>query len=299
MSEFDDDFDLQLPRPLLDPSVWLARATKNPILSAAHFSMGGPIDQLWDLGARAGRLRMAVPVHFWSVCAGAEPSLGAVARVHLESLSVPIEILGRGVISDSEKEAWLSAAHSSAPLSFKVESNLREITPLDWSREVFPEGFRVAGEIVWRREFQAYEKEMAATFVSMDQLRFWPGYVKAKKLSFATLVASEWAHASALFSPQNDQQGAGEVALLNPTLQVSEGVEALTAVWRIDGKIKKRPLNWQEATVIDELRETPRIAFTQLETELAAKPLPFKESPDFKKILIALTTEGVILKRKS
>ncbi len=292
--------DLQLPEPLLHPGAWPTQS-HDLLVSIAHVVMGGPIDALW---ARAEKLQktlsIAIPANFWTSAVMREPSLKVLVQSRFESLKMPAALISREVLSRAEQDSWkklwldIKQTHK---LTFEVQKTLREVTLVDWSREVFPESFRDAGEIVWRREFQSYQNEIAAGFVSIDQLRFWPGFLRLKKLSFANTAAAEWSYAQALFSPQDDRQSAGPVALLNQTLQIFESEKTLNAIWRVDGQIKKRKLAWDEAAAIDELRESPRMTCLQLEAELQANSYPFKDVPDFGATLARLTDDGLILRR--
>lgn len=277
--------DVQLPRPLMEPSAW----PKAGLVSIAQCPMGGPIDELWRRSAASGRLSIAVPDGFWGDVSSAQPSLAVVARERLRTLSCETEIVSRAPLSAFETTAWSEIAKC----SFRVDRELVSPTLADWADETFPQARLEAGDLAWRRELQNYEREVGEGFISLDRLRFWPGFLKVKKQSFALTAANEWARAQALFSPQDDRQGRGPIGLLNPTLQIVDD----RAIWRVDGHLKTMTLKWQDAAAIDELRETPRLDLEQIKKELAAKRFPFAGSTDFARLIDELAAGGVILRR--
>jgi hypothetical protein len=255
--------DLQLPTPLLDPSLWQA----------------------------------VVPETFWIREGADEPSLVAVLR---DTRVDGSEMVSRMPLAPAEQAEWRKLG----AVSFRVDPRLKVPTLLEWSREVFPRAHSAAGEVNWLREMREYETQLGEGTPSLDRLRFWPAFLRSRKLSFADTASVEWARVQALFSPQNDSRGTGSLALMNPTLQVATeddsgigGASKMLALWRVDGFFFEREMSWQHAAVIDELRETPRVPRSQLVAELSSRTFSLSEQTPFETIVTQMIQDGLILLR--
>lgn len=272
--------DLQLPHPLLEPTRWPAGEAMMSIFS---LRLGGAF------ATRRGHT-FVVPETFWSREAMDEPSLVAVLHDLRRS---DLEIVSQVELAREEQEAWRKAGAS----RFRVEPALSAPSLYEWSREVFPQAFIEAGEVMWMRELRDYEKQLDGGVPSMDRLRFWPAFLRSRKMAFAGTAAAEWAKAQALFSPQDDARGEGAFALMNPTLQVVTAQDRMLAFWRADGEFHSRDLNWQQAAIIDELRETPRLPRAILAQEMSSREFALEKRVPFDTVIVQLIQDGVILLR--
>ncbi len=276
--------DLQLPRPLMNPVMW---PRGEALSSIFHLAYGGPFS---SRRARA----FVVPEHFW--LRDAAPSLISVIRAAFEKLNAEaggIEIVSRVALDRAEKDEWTRAGAS----HFRVDSSLRAPSLADWSREVFPLSVTEAGEVHWLRELRDYETQLGSVAPSLDALRFWPAFLRTRRVHFADTAAREWANAQALFSPQDDSRGAGTQALLNPTLQVVMDRKEMHAVWRIEGALSSRLLGWEQAAVLDEMRETPRVSLQHLIAELSSRKFSFTDHEPFAAVIERMIQAGMVLLR--
>jgi hypothetical protein len=272
--------DLQLPHPLLEPKLW---PTGEAMMSIFSLGLGGAFI------ARRGKT-FVVPETFWSLEAVSEPSLVAILR---DLRGSDLEIVSRIELSSEEQEAWRVAGAS----RFRVDVDLHTPSLHEWSREVFPQAFIEAGEMTWMRELREYEMQLGGGVASLDRLRFWPAFLRSRKMVFASAAAVEWAKAQALFSPQDDTRGEGTFALMNPTLQVVTAQDRMLAFWRADGELHSHELDWQQAAIIDELRETPRLPRAALLQELSSREFTLKKRAPFDTVVADLIQDGVILLR--
>ena len=272
--------DLQLPKPLLDPTLW---PKGDAIFSIYHLRYGGPF-------ASRRAYAFMVPSHFWLHMQ--EPSLIAVIEEAFKSGGV--EIISRMALDKSEQSEWRKVGAT----SFSVNSSLEIPTLLEWSREVFPQAYLEAGELHWIKELRDYESQLGPEAPSLDQLRFWPAFLRSRKMFFNETAAREWAWAQVLFSPQDDSRGFGASALLNPTMQITTEDRRMRAVWRVDGTITSREVTWEQAAVLDELRETSRTPVARLLRELGARRFPLEASAPFSEVIEQMTRDGLILLRE-
>ncbi len=272
--------DLQLPRPLLVPPKWPAGDAMMSIFSLQ-----------WG-GAFAARrcTSFVAPDNFWAH--EAEPSFVAVLNALPKSSD--LEIISRVALSASEQDQWRQVGAK----RFKVEAALRLPSLLEWSREVFPRAFAEAGEMAWLRELREYEAQLPMQTPSLSALRFLPAFLRSRKNAVAEVAGVEWARVQALFSPQDDRRSSGDIVYLNPTLQVIETRSGLHGIWRADGELSEAFLAWQEAAVIDELRETPRLPRAALLGELDSRSysLPPTQST-FDAVIADLVGRGLLLMR--
>jgi hypothetical protein len=308
--------DMQLPRPLLDPSLWLSRTGRTDLIKYEeiligmdHLRYGGAFARLRKPSS-AKRIRFSVPENFWSQISPKEQSLVALLQNEFQSLKadpksgieIEFEIVSRRSLSGSELSEWKNlATRTGRTVHFKTWPDLTMPSLLDWSKEIFPETFAKAVEINWHRDLKEYEAQLKPSSPTMDALRFWPGFLMAKKQGLAELAGVEWARAQALFSPQDDtQEAAGETALLNPTLQIVTAPlkESLIAIWRVDDALASREITWEEAAIIDELRESPRTGLLQLKDEITAKRFPLKTKANFQSVIDLMIQAGLILRRQ-
>lgn len=237
--------------------------------------------------------QILVPSDFWSGLVTKEPSWMELLEAYLRDRAT--EVVSSMPLPASERDAWLGFAKPlSIELSFVTDTAAKAPTLLEVSKRIFPRALEAAGELVWRRELEAYMVQIDSDFVSLQELRFWPGFLRSRKHEFAALAHAEWTRSQVLNSPQDDSRGKGPVALLNPTLDVAGD----QAYWRVDGEFFEKKISWSEAAVIDELRETPRVLLEQLSYEVSRKPLPFKDRPDFAEVINGLTRDGLILRRE-
>jgi len=275
--------DLQLPRPLMTPSLW---PRGEGVGSIFHLAYGGPFSAL--------RTRsFAVPEHFW--LREATPSLESVIRAAFSNRG-DVEIVTRTPLEKAERTEWEKAGAK----RFRVDPALRAPSLADWSREIFPLSFSEAGEVHWLRELRDYELQLGSVTPSLDALRFWPAFLRTRKVHFATTAAREWADAQALFSPQDDSRGEGPFALLNPTLQIVTDKKEMHAIWRIEGALSSRLVSWEQAAVLDEMRETPRLPLVQLVSEMESRKFSFGKLENhvpFGAVIKQMIHDGLILLR--
>ena len=240
--------DLQIPRPLLDPEKWQRQSNEkneSPLVWISSLAMGSPMAQLQsDVLASGADLLISIPTDFFSSVIRSEPSWSPLIETQLKSLisEVPhgkIETVSSEALSSTERAEWndlITRSGLTANIRISALDGLRLPTLFDWSREVFPRTFLKLGELVWRKELRDYESQLAPTFASITQLRFWPGHLRQKNVDGAELANRELCFAEVLFSPQADRQGAGPNALLNPTLQVADAL----AIWRFNSQMQDR-----------------------------------------------------------
>ena len=272
--------DLQLPRPLLDPHRW---PSGDALMSIFSLKYGGAFL------SRRGR-SFVVPEAFWTNEGRTELSFVAVLR---ETRMEGAEIVSRQTLAGLEQIEWRELG----AVSFRVDSRLQIPSLQEWSREVFPLSFTGAGEVTWFRELRDYEEQMGGGTPSLDRLRFWPSFLRARKRDFASTASVEWARTQALFSPQDDSRGSGACALMNPTLQVVTGLEQMLALWRVDGVFFEREISWAEAAVIDEMRETPRLPLSELFNELRSRKDSLPMTASFETVVNSMIEAGLILLR--
>jgi hypothetical protein len=238
--------DLQLPRPLLNPGQWPTGGVT--LLALSHLKYGGPLSER----RRNSRIAFAIPDLFWSVDILNETSFIPVLQTEFEKCPGGLELVSKAELNARERGEWLELAmKANCPLRFVSQPDLKTPTLLDWSKEIFPKSSQEAGDVQWFGELREYEMQLgiSKTTASMDSLRFWPGFLKNRKLHFASVVATEWALAQALFSPQDDSQGFGETAVLNPTLEIvtdmRESQPAALGFWRVDGTLNSHTIEWE------------------------------------------------------
>lgn len=304
--------DLQLPRPLRKPDLWptpgLAihfegdQGECGLLLSLSHFRYGGAFAKL-----RTGPLlAIAVQDNFWQGQALATPSFIPLLQTEFEKAGATIELVSRAPLDSEERMKWSELGNKAqTKLEFKTWPQLREPTLLEWSKELFPESFVALGELLWLHKLKKYDMQMmpsgsAPIPASIDTFRFWPGFLRTKKSEIADLAAFEWATAEALFSPQDEtQMSSGDTVILNPTLQVVTDPKSsdLVAIWRLGHQLKNQQVTWQEAAVIDELRENPRLALQRLHSEISSKQFSLKATQNFNNVIDDMLTQGVILRR--
>lgn len=268
----------------------------------ATLAMSGPMERSRQERLQSGNLlSISVPRDFFSKVIESEPSWSPLIETVLKAsmssrTDTKLEIVCQCSLDLFERNKWEELVHRAelgSRFEFKADASLKPPSLYDWSVEVFPKSFLKIGELVWRRELEDYQTQLAPTFASMNALRFWPGHLRRKANDTAALANYELSFAEATFSPQDDRQGSGPNALLNPTLQISNTL----AIWRLDSEVYERDIHWQEAAVIDELRENPRVSFASLESELESHAFPFNDRSAFQPVIERLVNDGLILRR--
>ncbi len=263
--------DLRLPQPLFKPNSW--PMGDDLLVSASSLMWGGAFEKR----LRAARtIQVEAPTQFWL-----EPEASLVRSRALEF--------------DAEV-SFTSAEPAQAP------------SLQDLAESLFKESFAKLPELTRRRLIDLYRRELNPKFESVSDLTYFSGFLKrSRELSIESidLAAYEWAKFSVFTSPQNDQRGAIESdptdVILNPTLEIPPALDSratsLLALYRIAGEVREVSVDWQQAVVIDELRENGRLQIENLIVELDSKKIALHKTSSFDLVVRGLIDSGVLLLR--
>jgi hypothetical protein len=259
--------DLRLPTPLLEPSLW--PEGDDVVVSVFALTWGGP---LFDRMKSAKSLTITAPAK---------------------------------VVASSNFDHVLSSALEEFPnAKLETESEAQVLSLSDWAYAVFPKTSKLLGEFSFRQALSAYEQSLKPDHATLDTLRYFPAFLSRHAgvpKPAPSEAALELANVTALFSPQADTQGSGQFVIANPTLEIvtytSGDSDEMVAVARFNRELISKSLDWQEASVFDELRETPKTDERLLLAELEAKPFGLKSTRSFREVLSSLELQGFVLRR--
>ncbi|RYZ67347.1 MAG: hypothetical protein EOP05_17845 [Proteobacteria bacterium] len=197
----------------------------------------------------------------------------------------------------------------------RFESAAHALSMTDWAEAIFKNTKSALDEVTFRRLIEKFRGELQPEFIALDTFRLFPGFLRREKIlgpesaAVASRAALELARVTALFSPQSTNSGEGPHLIANPTLEIIETFEgpqsSLVAIARQpetdklpeSDKVVERALNWQEASLFDELRENPKVHEGALLQELNSKPNSLPKTESFEFVISRLESEGFLLRR--
>lgn len=284
--------DLQLPRPLLSPSEWSRDDRILVSLDAVRY--GGAFRDL----IQTREVAFAVAGDFWQT-----PGHESFRALASEFPGKTIKLVSNERLSRDAVEAWRSFFKSDSQtqkdVEFEVDPKLTLPTLHDWSLEVYPLSAKTAGELHWTRLIKNFERDLGLQGrTGLEALRLFPAFSRQQKVPFLDELAREAAYADSLFSPQDDKRGAfGTDVIQNPTLQIVTTASSLVGFWRVDGHMNRADLTWEEAAVIDELRDQSRLPLRELQHALNEKRFPLKNHSTFHLVIEEMIRRGLLLLR--
>jgi hypothetical protein len=312
--------DFRLPQPLLEPDSWPHPKEPGSWILPLDFAseIGGPLQAyflsimfscefIWSLNPDLFDTENSVECEIrrsaakaWLTRSRATGFLVKDESAWKRMLSIfPDELDSSAKIGE---RVWLEETHA--------DRLTRPQNHMAWSEAIFPAARAQAAS--WENLVKAYWKALAprAGATPWSAFGFFAGYLRRSgQESLADVVNLEWSRFAVLYSPQDEFFELSSLEpghlLLNPTLSVlqrqADGEEWLEALVRRGRSLSSEKLDWREAALIDELRESPRITAKELlahvRAEIGDNPPPGTktENMSYENALERLLFQGVIL----
>lgn len=286
--------DFRLPKPLMRPREWTELRTRSDgvvlmDLRLVHFS-GGPVLRFARSLIETGELAF-----FLGPMSAADQAIVADSQLD-PSLKAPIH-------ASREADAWVldvlrGRDHQIKTLSADLEATTP--TSFTWAAEVFPSSRKEFDDVSWRRFVQDYVDQRGEEVRSLDDLRLLPSVMKRKiTAELAVRLQTDLAKALALYSPQDETSSGTTMLVSNPTLHIVSDTK-MTAFFRMGDELRERELDWQQAAILDELEESPRIERTRLLAHLErghAEDAGLERLRPFAEALLDLEQIGLVIGR--
>lgn len=261
--------DLRLPTPLLDPQAW--PVGRELLISIFALGWGGPIEQRIRL---ADQITIEAPTHFWN-----------------QAQSIVL------------KDAFESLKRVRPNTELKLVTETSSLK--SWALALFPLTRSKLDEVSFQRKLEEFQKTLSPDFVSLETFGFFPGFLRQSKAPSSEVwetAAQEYAQAAVLFSPQKDQEGAGEFLIANPTVEIPQvspqSKRPLTAYARVGQQVRALHLSWEMAAIFDELREEGKVQRSKLLYELENKSFALHKTSSFASVIDQLVKDGFLQLRE-
>jgi hypothetical protein len=322
--------ELTLPGPLLDPTTWVSAKHQRLDVWVLRFewlqNVRGPLHNWMMYAIESGPFIWRIAVEEWSRNRLHSPLLRHpnLQMIWLEELTSPFEpseVSGPAVMRaptpGPSLAEWANALFPSFAVSLSA-ANPKVNSAADVEAIRSSVGFsNVEADLQLNEMLDRYSSELECHGqFPWTALSYYPVWLRRMGyLDWAELAARDRLRLEALYSPQDEEREtlalADDELKMNPTLQILQsgrGREGRIEIFvRSRGQLLERNLDWQEAAILDELAEWPRMRKQDLIAHLAAVAAKMSQADraslvmlrSFSDVLQRLIEEKVILARLS